>query len=256
MAINLKNRKTKLEERASIYEKRNEDESEKSKWKRMNPSQKITHFKTYYLLPFLIGAAILGLAGYFFYNDVITREEVVYRCAILNESAFDIPLEEFGDRYIEFLGLDTKRNTPSFHLFFTNSEFASKVGATAATDLTQISSMIYAATLDSMIAAQEDLTSYMENDFAMDLTEVLNETELEVLKGHLFIPDTPENKDRHPYGVYLDQSDVYQKVFEDGGGIVERPIFSILFNSSKKEESKKFLYYVFPELQQAAEQKE
>ncbi len=41
MAINLKNRKTKLDERASIYEKRNEDESEKSKWKRMNPSQKI-----------------------------------------------------------------------------------------------------------------------------------------------------------------------------------------------------------------------
>ena len=254
MAINLKNRKTKLDERASIYEKRNEDESEKSKWKRMNPSQKITHFKTYYLLPFLIGAAILGLVGYFFYNDVVTREEVVYRCVILNESAFDIPLEEFGDRYIEFLGLDTKRNTPSFHLFFTNSEFASKVGATAATDLTQISSMIYAATLDSMIAAQEDLTSYMENDFAMDLTELLSETELEVLKGHLFIPDTPENEDRHPYGVYLDQSDVYQKIFEDGGGIVERPIFSILFNSKKKEESKKFLYYVFPELQQVAGQ--
>ncbi len=114
--------------------------------------------------------------------------------------------------------------------------------------------MIYAATLDSMIAAQEDLTSYMENDFAMDLTELLSETELEVLKGHLFIPDTPENEDRHPYGVYLDQSDVYQKIFEDGGGIVERPIFSILFNSKKKEESKKFLYYVFPELQQVAGQ--
>ena len=69
-----------------------------------------------------------------------------------------------------------------------------------------------------------------------------------------FYPDTPENEDRHPYGVYLDQSDVYQKIFVDGGGIVERPIFSILFNSKKKEESKKFLYYVFPELQQVAGQ--
>ena len=115
--------------------------------------------------------------------------------------------------------------------------------------------MIYASTLDSMIAAQEDLSSYMENDFLMDLTELLNETELEALKGHLFIPDTPENADRHPYGVYLDQSSVYQKIFEGGGGIVERPVFSVLFNSNKKEESKKFLYYVFPELLQASGEK-
>ena len=46
MAINIKDKKTKLEDAASIYEKRNEDESEKSKWKRMNRSQKITHFRT------------------------------------------------------------------------------------------------------------------------------------------------------------------------------------------------------------------
>lgn len=247
MAINLKNKKTKLDEQAAIYEKRNEDESEKSKWKRMNRSERITHFKSYYLKPLVIVLAILCVGGYFFYHDVITKEEVVYRCAILNESAFDIPLEEFGDRFVTLLGLDPKRNTSSFHLFFTNSEFASKAGASVATDLTQISSMIYASTLDSLIGSPEDLANYVDQGFVKDLTELLSEKELEVLKEYLYIPETAENTDRHPYGIDLSQSSVYRNVFRDGG-VVEHPVFSVVFNSEKKEESRKFLYYVYPQL--------
>ena len=38
------NKKTSLGEGASIYQKRDESESEKSKWRRMNRAQKWDHF--------------------------------------------------------------------------------------------------------------------------------------------------------------------------------------------------------------------
>ena len=54
MAIDVKNKKTSLDEEAAIYEKRDETESGKSRWKKMNRSQKITQFKTYYLRPLIV----------------------------------------------------------------------------------------------------------------------------------------------------------------------------------------------------------
>lgn len=248
MALNLKGKKTSLDEKAFIYEKRDEEESEKSKWNKMNRQQKITHFTTYYLRTVLIGILVLCIVGFFIYKDVIMKKDIIYHCAIINESAFDIPIDEFGEEYVEYLGLDPGRNLSSFHLFYTNAELANEVGATSTSDVMQISSMIYANTLDSVIAAQEDYDPYAEKEFFMDLTEILDERELNILKERLYIPDFPWNEEQHPYGVYLDQSAVYQKIFETGGGIVEKPIFGMLVNSERKEESRQLLYYLFPEL--------
>ena len=54
----------------------------------------------------------------------------------------------------------------------------------------------------------------------------------------------PDIADGLAYGVYVDQSSVYQQIFEGGGGIVEKPILGIVFNSENKEMSRKFLHYL------------
>ena len=249
MALNTNGKKTSLDEKALIYEKRDERESEKSKWSKMNKKQKFTHFTAYYLGPIAIGILVICLVGFFIYKDVLTKKDVVYNGAILNDSAMEIPLEDFENGFVSALNLDPEKNIASFQFYYTNSELATKTGATVTTDLTQISSMIYASTLDSMIAAQEDFKMYLDNELFVDISELLSEEELEVIKDKLYIPDTPENTQQHPYGVYLDESSVYQKIFEDGGGLVEKPIFGVLVNSENKERSRQFLYYVFPELQ-------
>lgn len=250
MALNVKGKKTSLDEQASIYEKRDEGESEKSKWNRMDRGERLTHFKTYYLRPLIIGLLVLCIVGFFIYKDVIMKKEVVYQCAILNEQAFDIPLTEFGEGYVSNLGLDPDEQLASFHLFFTDAELARAAGASASSDLTQVSSMIYAKKLDSVIAGQADYDTYLEKEIFLDLNELLSEEELAVIKDYLYIPDVPGQEAGHPYGVYLDQSPVYETIFRDGGGIVEKPVFGVVFNSEKKEESRKFLYYVFPELKE------
>ncbi len=253
MALNTNGKKTSLDEKAFIYKKRDETESEKSKWSRMDRKQKFTHFKTYYLGPLVIGLLVLCLVGFFLYKDVLTKKDVVYNSAILNESAMEIPLTDFEENFLKALQLDPEKNLASFRFFYTDSELAAQTGTVAATDLTQVSSMIYAATLDSMIAGEEDFKTYLDHKFFVDLTELLSEEELQVIKADLYIPDIPENSEQHPYGVYLDRSSVYRKIFEDGGGLVEKPIFGVLFNSENKEKSRQFLYYVFPELQEVAE---
>lgn len=245
MALNVKGKKTSLDEQASIYEKRDESESEKSKWSRMNREQKITHFKTYYLRTLIISILVLCVAGFFIYKDVITKKDIIYQCAVLNEQAFDIPLTEFGEGYVKYLGKDPDKELSSFHLFFTDTALAKEVGAAASSDVTQVSSMIYAKKLDSMIAGQEDYDTYLQNEIFMDLSELLSEEELAAIRDYLYVPDEETGR---PYGVYLDQSPVYEAIFRNGGGIVEKPVFGVVFNSEKKEESRQFLYYVFPEL--------
>lgn len=253
MALNTKGKKTSLDEKAFIYEKRDEEESEKSKWSKMNRQQKKVHFKTYYLRPVLIVFAVLVLVGFFIYKDVIMKKDIVYRCAILNERALDGPVSEFGDAFVDFLKLNPSKNLASFHMYYTDPKLAKEVGASSATDLTQISSTIYASVLDSMIAAEEYFTTYMEHDFFVDLSTILNEKELETIKDSLYIPDTDANSEKHPYGIYLDGSSVYHQIFKQGGGAVEKPIFGIIFNSENKERSRQFLYYVFPELRSVTE---
>lgn len=252
MALNVKGKKTSLDEQASIYEKRDETESEKSKWGRMDRKQRITHFKTYYLRPLIIGILVLCVVGFFIYKDVIMKKDIIYQCAIINEQAFDIPLTEFGERYVTYLGMDPDKQLSSFHLFFTDPELAKEVGATASSDQTQVSTMIYAGKLDSIIAGQADYDMYVQNGLFMDLSELLSEEELEVIRDRLYMPVIPDKEAGRPYGVYLDQSQVYGAIFQDGGGIVEKPIFGVVFNSEKKEESRQFLYYVFPELKEVA----
>jgi hypothetical protein len=214
----------------------------------MSHQQRVVHFKTYYLRPLLIGLVVIALVGFFVYTDIIDKENVVYRGAILNDSAMEMPVEDFEENFVKYLNLDDGHNISSFQFFYTNSELATQTGANPATDLTQISSMIYAATLDSMIAGEEDFKTYLDNSFFLDVSELLSEDEMAKIQDKLYIPDVEENTEQKAYGVYLDESSVYQKIFEDGGGIVEKPILGILFNSEHKEESKQLLYYLFPEL--------
>ncbi len=237
-------KKTSLEEGAFIYQKRDETESEKRKWSRMSRAQKWVHFKTYYLRLTAAGCLVLALIGFFIYHDVIQKTDVVYQCALVNERATEIPISMFADGFMQSMDMDPSKNKASFYLYYTDTELAKEVGAVVSSDLTRLSSMIYASKLDTMIAGQEDFDGYLDNGCFTDLAEFLTEEERKAYEDRLYIPDVPENTEKHPFGVYLDQSSVYRQIFEGGGGIVEKPILGIIFNSENKEMSRKFLHYL------------
>ncbi len=249
MAMNLEGKKTELDDKkASIYQKRNDEEPEKDKWKHMNKQERWKHFKNYYLKFVVIGLVVVALIGFFFYKDLVTKKNVVYQCAILNEVALEGPIEEFQNQFVEYLGMNPNKNLSSFHLYFTDSKVAQSAGASVSTDLTAVSSLIFAKQMDGMIASEEDLQRYLESGVLADLTTVLSKEDVITLQNHLYIPEDDTHKDGHPYGIRLKDNPIYDSIFSQGGGIVEDPIFCILVNSTKQDRSEKFLHFIYPQL--------
>ena len=163
--------------------------------------------------------------------------------------ATEIPVNAFSDEFTKYMKLDPDKNLSSFHLYYTDTQLAQKVGASTASDLSQISSLIYASLLDGMIAGEKDFTTYHDNGFFIDLNEFLSEEELKAIEPYLYIPDDEKNTQKHAYGVYLEKSERYNSIFQGGGGVVPKPIYGIITNSENTERGRYFLYYLFPELQ-------
>jgi hypothetical protein len=249
MAMNLNGKKTSLKEEADIYKKRDEKESEQGKWKKMNGREKRSYFATYYLPKLLIFLAVFAVVFYLLWNDVINKRNLVLRCAILNENITDSSLTELGDTFLTSIGEDPEDTAASFYVYYTRSDIAAETGGNAANDLTEITSRIAAADLGCMIAGEEDGENYLDNGFFVRLEDFLTEQEVSTLSDCLYTVGDGENIRAGSYGIYLDQSTVWQTLVKDCKTTVEHPVLSIISNTddSTKEYVRKLIHYFFPE---------
>ena len=198
----------------------------------------------------LTGVPVVGVIPY--YKDIHIEEEdsvaleAKASAAVagkINVAVIRLP------RMSNFTDFNALERDGRFHLYYTDTQLAQKVGASTASDLSQISSLIYASLLDGMIAGEKDFTTYHDNGFFIDLNEFLSEEELKAIEPYLYIPDDEKNTQKHAYGVYLEKSERYNSIFQGGGGVVPKPIYGIITNSENTERGRYFLYYLFPELQ-------
>lgn len=250
MAINLKGKKTSLKENAEIYQKRQDEESEREKLKKMNGKQKLSYFTTYYLPKLIALAAAAAVVCFLLWSDVFHKRTMVLRCAVLNEPVMDSVLTEFSDSFISSIGEDPEKSAASFYVYYTHSDFAAEIGANAAEDLTEISSRIVAADLSCMIANEEDGKNYRDGGFFLELSGFLTEQEYKALKPYLFHAPKGEKTEEGDYGIYLDKSPVYQELIKDIKTPVENPMLSIISNAdeSNKEYVRKLIHYLFPDI--------
>ena len=80
MALNTKGKKTSLTEEASIYQKRQDDLSDKERIKNMTGKQKRDFFRTYYLPKLLV---ILAVAGVVFTSyGLILSTSLIFICSV------------------------------------------------------------------------------------------------------------------------------------------------------------------------------
>lgn len=250
MAIDLKGKKSSLEEGA-IYQKRDDNMSEKERFKHMTGKEKRAHFATYYLPKLALIAVIAAVAFYIIWVDFINKADTYLRCAILNESINDGVLTEMSDNFTKSLKLDTKDYRSSFYIYYTDPQIAMQMNADTGKDLSEISSRLVANTLDTMIAAPKDVEdSYLKKGFMLDLSTLLNENELEKLNRHLYIPTAVESGNTKPCGIYLSQSSVYQSLFPDREPLQDEPVLFVISNTTDegKDYARKLIYFLFPEL--------
>lgn len=245
MAVNLKGKRTSLKEEASIYQKRQDDISEKQRFKQMTGKEKREHIKTYYVPTLLIVLAVAAIVFYIVWVDFINKSNIYLHCAILNESISDSTLTEFSDHFTESIDMDSSKNKASFYLYYTNTDAAMKMGADAGRDLSEISSRLLASSLDCMIASEEDVKdSYMKNGFILDLNKILTKEELTRLEPYLYQSDSAKDSVK---GIQLKQCAAYQALFSDRSPMVDDPIFFVITNATEdgKESARQLIYYLF-----------
>lgn len=251
MAINLKGKKTSLEEKASIYSKRNDTMSEKERIRNMSPKERLTHFITYYLPKLAVIVTIAAVIFYIVWVDFIHKADIYMRCAILNESITDSSLTEMSDDFTESMNMSIDKNKASFYLYYTRSDVAMQFGRDTGNDLSEISSRLVANMLDMMIATPEDVEqTYLKKGFMTDLSTFLSKEEYTRLQKYFYIPATTEYNTGKPYGIRLKNSSVYQKLFSEREPLQQEPVLFIITNATDegKQYARKFIHYLFPEL--------
>lgn len=254
MSIDLKNKKTTLEDKASIYSKRDDDISEKERFRNMSAKERLTHFTTYYLPKLAIIIVVVAVIFYIVWVDFIHKSNIYMRCAILNESVTDSSLTEMSDHFTESMKMDIEKDKASFYLYYTRPDVALQFGGNTSSDLSEISSRLVANMLDTMIACPEDVEqTYLKKGFMTDLSTFLTKEEYSRLQDYLYIPATEEHNDGKAYGIHIAKSTVYQKLFSDRTPLQQDPVLFIISNATEegKEYARKFIYFLFPEVFQS-----
>ena len=253
MDLNTKGKKTSLTEEASIYQKRQDDLSDKERIKNMTGKQKRDFFKTYYLPKLLVILAVAGVVFYIVWVDFINKSHIYLRCAILNESITDSTLTEFSDRFTDSMKMDYKKNRASFYMYYTRSDVAREMGADTGSDLSEISSRLVANSLDCMIASYEDVENiYLKNGFIMNLNNFLSENEKKALKPYFV---TKKNEADKVIGISLKDCKKYRTLFTGRTPITEEPVLYVITNATDEGKNyvKQLIHYLYSdELKQTA----
>ncbi len=253
MALNTKGKKTSLTEEASIYQKRQDDLSDKERIKNMTGKQKRDFFRTYYLPKLLVILAVAGVVFYIVWVDFINKSHIYMRCAILNESITDSTLTEFSDRFTDSMKMDYKKNRASFYMYYTRSDVAREMGADTGSDLSEISSRLVANSLDCMIASYEDVENiYLKNGFIMNLNNFLSENEKKALKPYFV---TKKNEADKVIGISLKDCKKYRTLFTGRTPITEEPVLYVITNATDEGKNyvKQLIHYLYSdELKQTA----
>ena len=253
MALNTKGKKTSLTEEASIYQKRQDDLSDKERIKNMTGKQKRDFFRTYYLPKLLVILAVAGVVFYIVWVDFINKSHIYMRCAILNESITDSTLTEFSDRFTNSLKMNYKKNRASFYMYYTRSDVAREMGADTGSDLSEISSRLVANSLDCMIASYEDVENiYLKNGFIMNLNNFLSENEKKALKPYFV---TKKNEADKVIGISLKDCKKYRTLFTGRTPITEEPVLYVITNATDEGKNyvKQLIHYLYSdELKQTA----
>ena len=245
MDLNTKGKKTSLTEEASIYQKRQDDLSDKERIKNMTGKQKRDFFKTYYLPKLLVILAVAGVVFYIVWVDFINKSHIYLRCAILNESITDSTLTEFSDRFTDSMKMDYKKNRASFYMYYTRSDVAREMGADTGSDLSEISSRLVANSLDCMIASYEDVENiYLKNGFIMNLNNFLSENEKKALKPYFV---TKKNEADKVIGISLKDCKKYRTLFTGRTPITEEPVLYVITNATNEGKNyvKQLIHYLY-----------
>lgn len=254
-------KKTVLDDNASIYAKRDEQESAKKTWKELEGKEKWTFFKDYYLVKCLIG---LALAGFFIYIGIIVlgphKNEVLY-VTVLNDT-----LDEKAVAYMK-TDLSNIIDNDKYHIINIDDSFSFAAGGTTMTGDEKLTTIMYTGAIDAIVTDPEyfkqysyygylkNLDTYLPDDIKDALSDKLltanvqadsEDTSAEnqkALDEAMKSTDNQAFNDGTPYVFGIDLSDCAK--YKALHGAVDKPVLTVAFNSKNDQNTFTFIRYLF-----------
>lgn len=233
--MELSEKKTVLDDDASIYQKR-EEKTDRAKWKELNGfKEKWEHFKDYYLMKTVLWVCAIAFVGYMIYEMVAPEPERVLYVAILDTVVMNDEMQELQDGYGEYVSFDEESQDMVFDNTF---QISNSLDASSAQKFTVHA---YSGDIDILIAKESVLRQYagvyllpLSQQLPADLYEELSE---------LYCYASPQEEDgtwgeEQPYGIYISD-------FVEGSPNYNEPIvLAICGNSGRVENAVAFVRYL------------
>lgn len=229
---------TVLDDSAEIYKPRVE-QTEKQKLSEMTFHEKITYFNSYYRTKVIIGIGIIALAIYFIYSVTAPKPETVLYTAIINsplDTEATTNLEEgFGNK----LGINPDTQDLVFDAsFYLNDNSPSEYTLSSQQKL---GTFLFAGQIDVLIAPESVFANYAREGYFSKLSDELPTDLLTNFTDSLYYSATSEDPSTGAYGIYIDNSIIYN----DQGELEDRPVLGIIVTSKYKQNGVELIKYLF-----------
>lgn len=232
--------KTKLDENASIYSKR-ETLTEKQKLSEMKFIEKLKYLKEYYLVRTLVIIAIIALSGSLLYTMFSPKPEVVLSISIIDSPFFDEDIAAIQEAMTKRLVADEDKQE-----VFIDTEYY--MSADAYSNQMKLMTRLAAEQIDVLIARKSYFTGLIEGSMLMPLEGILPEDMKKEFSDDLIYGKTKETGvngqddiygDEMLYGITLSQFETLHEF-----DLSEDPyVFGLAANAKQKENAMELIRY-------------
>lgn len=141
--------------------------------KDVHGTAKLGYIWEYYKLPIVVGCILLYMAGYMLYGRLTHKDTVLY-AALINVSAGDAVVANLSTDFLDFLGMDGKKEEVELYggLYLTEDESDENYGYVYASN-TKLTASIAGGLLDVVLMDQEAFDIFSRRGYLCNMEELL-----------------------------------------------------------------------------------
>jgi len=137
--------------------------STKEKWSELDAKGKFQFFKDYYLLKTVIIVAVVVLLGSIIWAVVKPKPTSIKGILILDSLLDETEVNNYFEGIVKDMGLDTSKYTYSVYDDYSSN---------ASSDVTAVSTLLYAGTIQVVIATTDVIDRYAQNEILLDMSNL------------------------------------------------------------------------------------
>lgn len=229
---------SKLDESAAIYKQRNEVKTDKEKLKNLSTKEKFIYFNDYYRTKTIVAVVAIAAISSLAYTVLSPKPKTALYAVIVNDYLEQESVSQLTDGFSSYININPKTQQVMIDSSYLISESSSSMTMVSEQKL---ATYLAANEIDVIITDEAQFGQYAKLGYFDNLADRLPTNLYSDFSDSFFLSTDPESNSINAYGIYLDQSVVY----EQAGSVLEKPIIGIIVNSKHKTAAVDFIRYLF-----------